>query len=158
MENIDTTTVSRPLGFDGVFRFTNATNEDFSALWNNKEYTFPKQSTCPMIIEGETLENIQEIRKRFATRLAEREYMKSQAFQSIKNGDGRTVLSTYNQKELDVYIQQCLEPLPIAEVKVTKKATDDEKNYKGSKAIKGDIAVAANFEGTEVQELGQMPG
>jgi len=50
--------------FDGVFKFTNASKEDFKVLWNNKEYTFPAESTCPMIIPGEMPENVQEIRKK----------------------------------------------------------------------------------------------
>ena len=41
--------------FDGVFRFTNATNEDFSALWNNVEYIFPAGKTVPLIIPNENV-------------------------------------------------------------------------------------------------------
>ena len=62
--------------FDGVFRFTNWTEEDFKHLWNNIEYTFKAGTTSPMIIANETLENIQEIRKRFAYDLAVREFYK----------------------------------------------------------------------------------
>ncbi len=50
--------------FDGVFRFTNATKEDFTALWNNKEYVFPAGTCCPIVIPDESLENIQEIHTR----------------------------------------------------------------------------------------------
>ena len=63
-----------PESFDGVFKFTNNTSEDFTGLWNNKEYSFPKKTSCPMIILGEPLVNIQEITKKFAYKLATREF------------------------------------------------------------------------------------
>ena len=72
--------------FDGVFRFTNTTDEDFVTLWNNKEYTYPAGKTVPMIISGEPLENIQQIRKYFAKRLAEREFFAGKEFNKMKNG------------------------------------------------------------------------
>lgn len=155
MEN-KTTSVERPAGFDGVFRFTNATSEDFSALWNNKEYVFPKQSTCPMIIEGETLENIQEIRKRFAKKLAEREYFKSKGFKKIANGDGKSVLSEFNYGEMQKWVDQCLEPLPVAMPKVVRRKKDDESNYKGSKAVGKKDNLNKMFKDADIEELGEM--
>lgn len=149
--------ITRPADFDGVFRFTNASDEDFAALWNNKEYLYPAHRTCPMIIEGETLESIQEIRKRFAKKYAEREYMKTKAFQKIKNGDGRSVLSTYNQSELQPYIDQCLEPLPLAEVTIRRKKTDSESDFKGTKPVGKRDNLNAIFKDEEIQELGEMP-
>lgn len=111
--------------FDGVFRFTNDTEEDFVTLWNNKEYTYPAHKTVRMIIAGATLEEIQQIRKYFAKRLAEREYFKSKAFNDQKNGlkskNGERVVipSMYNEKVLQPYIDRCLTPLeetsPIVE-------------------------------------------
>jgi hypothetical protein len=151
------TTVTRPVGFDGVFRFTNATDEDYKALWNNKEYVFPAKSTCPMIIENETLENIQEIRKRWAKKLAEREYFKSKAFGKIANGDGKSVLSSYNQGELQKWIDQCLEPLPVSEVTVKKLKGDSDKNYRGSKALKSGSNLNQEFADQDIPELGAMP-
>lgn len=44
--------------FDGVFKFTNATDEDFAVLWNNKEYVYPANTSCPMVIANESAENI----------------------------------------------------------------------------------------------------
>lgn len=110
--------------FDGIFKFTNATSEDFVTLWNNKEYTYPAMKTVPMIIAGESLENIQQIRKYFAKRLAEREYLKSKGFIKIQNGikdtnAGRYVIpSSYDEKELQPWIDQCLTPLEIGRAKV----------------------------------------
>ena len=109
-----------PEGFEGVFYFTNATDEDFVTLWNNKEYTFPKKKTVPMIIANEPLENIQQIRKYFAKRLAEREFFKSKDFTKSKNGivnagsGSNMVASSYDERLLQPWIDECLEELPRA--------------------------------------------
>lgn len=110
-----------PEDFDGIFRFTNATDEDFVTLWNNKEYTYPAMKTVPMVIANSTLEEIQQIRKYFAKRLAEREFLKSKGFQKIKNGvksdstvGGTLVASCYNEEQLQPWIDDCLKPLEIA--------------------------------------------
>ena len=66
--------------FDGVFRFTNATADDFTVLWNNVNYTFKAGTCSPMIIKGESPENTQEIRKKFAYKLAVREFFKSEEY------------------------------------------------------------------------------
>lgn len=101
------------LEFDGIFRFTNATDEDFSVTWNSIEYTFPKQTTAPMIIPGETPEGIQNIRKLFAKKLAEREFFKSSEYSRLVDlGKGSGM--TYDEKILEAMIQKCLEPLPLA--------------------------------------------
>jgi len=101
------------LEFDGIFRFTNATDEDFSVMWNSIEYTFPKQSTSPMIIAGESPENVQNIRKLFAKKLAEREFYKSSEYSRLVDlGKGSGM--TYDEKVLEAMIQTCLEPLPLA--------------------------------------------
>lgn len=110
--------------FDGVFRFTNATEEDFVTLWNNKEYTYPAGKTVPMVIANESLENIQQIRKYFAKRLAEREYFKSKGFMKISNGikdtmAGRYVIpSSYDEKALQPWVDECLKPLEIGKQQV----------------------------------------
>ena len=49
--------------FDGVFRFTNPTDEDFDYKWNNVIYTYPAMQTVPMVIKNETPEHVQQIRK-----------------------------------------------------------------------------------------------
>lgn len=126
--------------FDGVFRFTNATDEDFVTLWNNKEYTYPANSTVPMIIANESLENIQQIRKYFAKRLAEREYFRSKGFKEIRNGlkdkdMGRNVVpSMYDEKLLQPWVDQCLTSLPVSRA-IVKSIPDEERNIKASKAL-----------------------
>lgn len=125
--------------FDGVFRFTNATDEDFVTLWNNKEYTYPAGRTVPMVIANSSLEEIQQIRKYFAKRLAEREFFKSKEFKSMRNGikdkdAGRHVVaSTYNEAELQPWIDECLNPL--AEGRATVKVIPEEKLNVVARAI-----------------------
>lgn len=120
--------------FDGVFRFTNATDEDFKVLWNSKEYVFPAGTSCPMIIQNESLENIQEIRKKFAYKLAVREFYKGKVYQDMsKMGGG--LPPTFDEKILQPWIDQCLVPLPRASAKVKDVPKEDERKFKGSKAI-----------------------
>lgn len=116
--------------FDGVFRFTNATETDFTAQWNNIEYTFPAKSTVPMIIPGETPENVQNIRKLFARKLAEREFFNSSEYQrlvDLAKGFG----GSYDEKVLEKYIQSCLEPLPLAKATVTPLPKADDSVFEG---------------------------
>lgn len=129
-----------PDDFDGVFRFTNDTDEDFTTLWNNKEYTYPAGKTVPMVIANSTLEEIQQIRKYFAKRLAEREFFKSKGFNNMKNGTPNrstgtnAVPSMYNEEVLQPWIDSCLKPLPIGRATV-KQVPDQELPIKGSKAL-----------------------
>ena len=105
--------------FEGVFKFTNASDEDFVVMWNSKEYTFPAQSTCPMIIPNEPLENVQAIRKKFAYKYAQREFAKSKEGKAIeKEGAKHLNPATYNEQILEKFVQQCLTPLPVSSAKV----------------------------------------
>ena len=118
-----------PEDFDGTFKFTNWTDEDFVGKWDSKEYHFPAQSTSPMIIINHTPLEIQQIRKKFAKDLAEREFFKSGSYSKLqsqeRNNDGSPRLNsiqqagTYSVETLTPFIQKCLEPLPIAKVKIT---------------------------------------
>src|SRR5258708_128342 len=102
--------------FDGVFRFTKPTDKERKNIWNNKENAFPPKSTVPLVIMGEPLENIQEIRKRFAYRLAEEVFYESKEYQKMsKQGNG--LPPTFNPTILEPVIEQCLTPLPIAKAK-----------------------------------------
>lgn len=121
--------------FSGVYYFTNPTKKERSYLWNNKEYVFPPESTVPLIIMGEPLENIQEIRKRFAYRMAEERWYEGEDYQKMKN-QGNGMPPTRDDKVLNELIQECLKPLPIKQAVINQgKKTDDERNYKASKAI-----------------------
>lgn len=123
-----------PADFDGVFRFTNATEEDFTALWGKVAYTFPAQSTTPMIISNATPEEVQYIRKKFAKELAEREFYKGAriaGYNKQNEGVGSVHSAvTYSQKDLEVYIQQCLTPLPVGQAKVRVLPAEDETKFK----------------------------
>lgn len=142
--------------FDGVFKFTNVTDEDFVALWNNKEYKFPSGTCCPLIIPDETLENIQEIRKKFAYKLAVREFYKSKTYKGMsKMGNG--LPPTFDEKILEPMIESCLKPLPMAKATVKQGKKQDEREFKGSKAISEKDNPNFVFKDEAVVEKGKMP-
>ena len=128
-----------PENFDGIFRFTNWTNEDFVGKWGGKEYVFPAKTTSPIVMTNQTPLEIQQIRKKFAKDLAEREFFKSQSYNKLKsqevNDDGSVRLNSihsagvYSLDSLTPFIQKCLEPLPIskAEIRESKKVDLEEK-------------------------------
>lgn len=120
--------------FDGVFRFTNWTDKERKYLWNNKEYTFPAKSTVPLIILNEPLENIQEIRKRFAYRLAEEVFYEGKEYQKMsKMGNG--LPPTFDPKILEQDIEKCLQPLTVGRAQVKEIKKDSDRNYKSTKAL-----------------------
>lgn len=125
--------------FDGVFRFTNPTDKDRTYLWNNKEYTFPAKSTVPLVIMGEPLENIQEIRKRFAYRMAEERFYENEkpsigdSYDKLKKM-GNGLPPTFNPEILEPWIEECLKPLPIGRA-IVKDGKKDKTKYKSTKAI-----------------------
>lgn len=127
--------------FSGVFMFTNPTNKERKYLWNNKEYAFPAESTVPLIISSESLENIQEIRKRFAFRMAEERVYEGEVTPSgydYKKAKemGNGLPPTFDQKILEPFIAECLKPLPVRRGEIKQgKSLDDEKNYKATKAM-----------------------
>jgi len=118
-----------PQDFDGTFKFTNWTDEDFVATWGKKQYTFPAGTTSPILIMEHTPLEIQSIRKKFAKDLAEREYFKSQEYQNglkrERNSDGsprgygNSYAGSYSLETLTPFIQKCLLPLPTANAIVT---------------------------------------
>ncbi len=145
--------------FSGVFMFTNPTDKERKYLWNNKEYVFPPQSTVPLIIPSETLENIQEIRKRFAYRMAEERFYESDEYNRLKNMGGG-IPPTFDPKILEPMIHECLKPLPIKRAEVKKgKAIDEDSNYKASKAVGKNEDLNAIFreDSANAPVLGEMP-
>ncbi len=151
--------------FDGVFRFTNPTKKVRKYLWNNKEYSFPAESTVPLVIMGEPLENIQEIRKRFAYRMAEERFYEGE---TVPTGENYTAMSkqgnglppTFDSKILEPWIEECLKPLAIAKAVVTDVPKDDHQ-YKASKAIgqndNPNFVFAQENTSDKIPTLGQMP-
>lgn len=123
-----------PPDFDGVFRFTNPSTEDFIGVWGSKEYLFPAESTTPIMIAEHSPIEIQSIRKKFAKDLAEREYYKSKGYEVLRGQEGRPGNRTFNSihqaaaytlKDLEPYIQLCLKPMK--EATLTAKAVVREK-------------------------------
>lgn len=120
---------------DGVFYFTNTSKDEFKHLWNNVEYTFPAESTTPMIIRNEPPENIQAIRKRFAFDWAVEQFHSGKEYARLsKMGNG--LPPTYNEKILEPWIEMCLNPLPMAQIKTRELPKEDERKFKSSKAVK----------------------
>ena len=124
-----------PEDFDGTFRFTNWSDEDFVGRWGGREYVFPKQTTSPMVITEATPLEVQQIRKKFAKDLAEREFTKGEAFQRLlkqeRNADGTGRLNSMHQAgsygidQLTPFIQKCLEPLPVSHAAVKAAPKED---------------------------------
>ncbi len=123
-----------PEDFNGVFHFTNWTDEEFVGVWNKEEHHFAPNSTSPMVMHNFSPLEIQHIRKKFAKDLAEREFFKSKNYDVFKkqetNNDGSPRLNsihqagTYAVKELTPFIQRCLEPLPVSKAIVTQANTE----------------------------------
>lgn len=144
--------------FTGTFYFTNPTDKERKYLWNNKEYTFPPKSTVPLVIMGEPLENIQEIRKRFAYRMAEERWYESKEYERMsKMGGG--LPPTRDDKVLEPMIEECLTPLPVAKAKVREGKKDDDRQYKATKALSKSEDPNQIFreENANPPVLGEMP-
>lgn len=140
-----------PADFDGVFRFTNASDRAFTALWNKISYTYPPMSTSPMIISGASPEDVQYIRRKFAREYAEREFYLSGRYQELNKqalpGSGNPG-AIYTEEDLAPYIQQCLEPLPIARASALQQPKDKDENYKATQILDKDASlIAANGSG-----------
>lgn len=125
-----------PEDFDGVFRFTNSTTEDFIGVWNKVEHTFPAMKTTPMIIPGATPEEVQNIRKKFARDLAILQFYQSDKFKDMNDQKHGYKPATYTDSELALYIQKCLEPLPAGVSKAKALPKDKDENYKVSRIMK----------------------
>ena len=141
-----------PTDFDGTFRFTNPSDEDFEGIWNSKSYLFPAESTSPMVIPEHSPLEVQHIRKKFAKDLAEREWFKSKGYKILSGQEGkpgnRTMNSihqaaVYNISDLEPYIQLCLKPLkggkvtvkPIEGSKIEDKLTRNDEGELNTEAI-----------------------
>lgn len=149
-----------PADFDGVFRFTNNSDEEFIGKWGGKEYIFPPRSTSPMIMPEFTPLEIQQIRKKFAKDWAEHQFFQSKKYEVIRSregekdemnmirprGQGMSHAGTYSLNDLVDYIQQCLKPLPISKaivqegekIKIEESLTRNKKGNLNTKAVEDD--------------------
>ena len=114
-----------PPDFDGVFRFSNPSKEDFIGVWGGKQYLFPAESTVPLVIIDHSPIEIQHIRKKLAKDFAEREFFKSKGYKGMADQEGKPgdrrfsgihQAATYTLKDLEPYIQACLKPLPVSKL------------------------------------------
>lgn len=146
-----------PEDFDGVFKFSNPSDEDFIGIWGQKEYLFPALSTVPMIMHDHSPIEIQHIRKKFAKDLAEREFYKSKKYNMLAGQEGESgnrrfnsihQAATYTLKDLEPYIQACLQPLPVAKLttKESKKIAKEteEKIHQKDDGTPSSEAITAN--------------
>ncbi len=150
-----------PEDFNGVFMFTNPTEEDFIGKWGGKEYRYPAQTTSPMIIPEHSPLEIQNIRKKFARDLGEQQFYKSDKYKLMvkqeKNDDGTPRLNsihmaaTYTMSDLTSFIQQCLKPLPVAKAIVTEMEKDRLED-KLSKNDDGELNTVAIDKKTSLKE------
>jgi hypothetical protein len=101
-----------PDDFDGVFRFTNFSDEEFIGVWDKVAYKFPAHKTSPMIMNFSPAE-IQNIRKKFARELAVREFYKTEKFKAMNTHVPGGTPALYTDADLVTLTQRCLEPLPV---------------------------------------------
>jgi hypothetical protein len=118
-----------PEDWNGTFYFTNWTEEEFVGRYNSKDYHFAPMTTAPMIMPDFSPIQIQQIRKKFAKDLAEKELgntaMYKRFLKQEKNDDGSPRLSsmqkaaTYSTDDLASLIQKGLTALPKSKAKIT---------------------------------------
>lgn len=119
-----------PENFDGLVRFNNWSDEEFTAKYNSKEYIIPAQSTCvlsPLMPDRSPIELLN-VCKKFALDLAIREWGKSQWFKDqlkrernidgSPRGYGMSGASTYSIDQLAPFIEKALYLYPQAKAKV----------------------------------------
>lgn len=135
-----------PVDFDGVFRFTNSSDVDFTAKWGGIAYTFPAQKTTPMIISGATPEEVQHIRKKFAKEYAEQMWYGTEKFKSMNNVVPGGLPALYTDSDLQPFIQTCLEPLPIARATAVVLPKDTETRFRKDNKGKNVTKVLADGE------------
>lgn len=170
-ENIMKYENTLPQDFDGVFKFTNPSDEDFVGVWGKKEYHFAAQSTSPMIIPEHSPLEIQHIRKKFAKDLAEREFFKSDTYEMFRKPEGtmgnRTMsgihtATTYTIDDLAPYIQLCLKPLELKKAFISESKTRDTvselKTNEDGELVSGAIKTDKDLENLAKGSLAQKAG
>jgi hypothetical protein len=120
-----------PENFDGVVRFTNWSDEDFTGRWNSKDYLFKANTTSPIstIMPEFTPLELLNVCKKFAKDLAVREWGKTQwmkdALKRERNVDGSprgygmSGAATYSDDQLAPMIQKGLYVYTTASAKIT---------------------------------------
>lgn len=119
-----------------VFYFTNGSNEDWSTQWNKIIYTFPAQKTVKMSIRDATPLEVQSIRKMFAFRFAQDQFLKSDTYKNLV-AVGKAQATTYNEKLLQPWIDECLKPLEKARLGTQEIHDNPDAAFTASKAVDG---------------------
>lgn len=153
-----------PADFDGVFRLSNPSDEDFVGTWGKKEYFFPAGTTTPIIIPEHSPLEIQHIRKKFAKDLAEREFYKSKNYKGLAAQEGKPghrvfnsihQAATYTLKDLEPFIQMCLKPLPISELR-SKPVVEAKLEDKLHRSDDGQLSTKAIDKNTSLRSQAQQ--
>jgi hypothetical protein len=143
-----------PKDYKGTLHFTNFSDTEFIAKWNNVEYSYPPKSTIPIVILTASPIETFNIRTMFAKQLADREFRGSKRGLDLnkKNEGAQSIAASisYTENDLDNLITRCLEPLPIAEAKTEAVQSDGEKR---PKARASKIVQDSSYGGTETDEL-----
>ena len=154
-----------PENFDGTFYFTNWSDENFVGKWGGKEYHYPAQTSSKMVLPEHSPLEIQQIRKKFAKDLAEREFYKSSGYDVLRGQEGtpgnRVMNSihqaaTYSMDDLTPFIQKCLEPLTVAQatvkqtegIRLEEKLSKNEDNELNSAVVRSDKDLEGLAKGT----------
>lgn len=143
---------------DTVFYFTNASDEDFTTQWNKVEYIFRAQRRTRMAIRGESPENVQNIRKMFATRYATEQFQKTKEF--VKRNtpvEGQRPVA-YALSVLQPYIDSCLKPLPKAKLLAKEISSNEDEKFQGDTRPLDNKSNAPYevFKDAPVREYGEM--
>lgn len=144
---------------DTVFYFTNASDDDWTTQWNKVEYTFPANRRTRMAIRGESPENVQNIRKMFATRYAIDQFSKTTEFAKRNTPIENKAPIAYNVTVLQPFIDSCLKPLPKAKLISTPVESNEEARFEGTTRPLNDKSNEpyAIFKDIEVKTYGEMP-
>lgn len=124
-----------PENWDGQFKFSNWTDEDFVGKWGGKEYHYPAGTMSVMVIADASPLEVQYIRKKMAYDLAVREYFKTKKYQNLlkqeRTAEGMPIQNsihqagTYNDEDIKPLMLRCLEPLELVPVIVTQAPPDN---------------------------------
>ena len=149
---------------NGIFKMTNPSDEDFEVLWNNKKYCIPAKSTVPIIIPERSLIEIQEIRKRWALKLAqkiffERKEGKELLKASWKNAQEGKYQASWNEGALEPILQEILQPQSEAILVELEEVKSEVKDVSSKPVRDGNIsALETEFKDEPVREFRLMSG
>lgn len=142
---------------DTVFYFSNNSDEDFVTQWDKVKYTYPANRRTRMSIRGATPEEVQNIRKMFAERYAQQQYMKTKDFADRNKPLEGHYPVVYGKNVLQPWIDACLVPLPKAK-QLTEKGEVMDIATSGSSIPLDDKSGSPYdvFKNAEVKTYGQM--